>query len=253
MTADTTPDWTEDRLLDGRLRLFQPVRGYRAAVDPVLLAAAVPAAAGESVLDLGTGVGTAALCLAHRAPGAAVTGLEIQPALAAAARRGVAANALGDGFGGRVRIVTGDLRHPPADLGTNFDQVMANPPYQSADHGHPPEDPSRALANVEGDTRLAHWLDAALDRLRPKGRLTLVHRADRLDEILAGLWGRAGEVVVFPLWPAAGRPARRVLVAARKGVRAPLRLAPGLVLHEADGAYTAAAQAILRDGAALVL
>ena len=85
--------------------------------------------------------------------------------------------------------------------------------------------------------------------LRAGGTLTLVHRADRLADALAALGPRAGEVVVFPLWPRAGRPAKRVLIRARRGAAAPLRLAPGLVLHGADGAFTPAAQAALRGGA----
>jgi tRNA1(Val) A37 N6-methylase TrmN6 len=88
--------------------------------------------------------------------------------------------------------------------------------------------------------------------LQPKGTLVVVHRADRLDELLAALRGKVGEITVFPLWPKAGRPAKRVLVRARKGVATPLALLPGLVLHEDDGRYTPIAQAVLRDGAALV-
>ncbi|MEI7609006.1 MAG: DUF2007 domain-containing protein, partial [Rhodospirillaceae bacterium] len=135
------PEITRDRLLGGRLELAQPRRGYRVAVDAVLLAAAVTARPGERVLDLGTGVGASALCLALRVPGIDVTGLELQPHLAALAADNIAANRLQ----GRVRVVTGDLRFPPSELPpASFDRVMANPPYLRAGAHTPSPDRSRA-------------------------------------------------------------------------------------------------------------
>ena len=95
---------------------------------------------------------------------------------------------------------------------------------------------------------LEAWLDVALRFLKPRGRLAVVHRADRLDELITALGGRCGEVTVFPFWPRAGEPARRVVVRARKAVRTPAQLLPGLVLHSADGAFTPEAEQILREG-----
>jgi tRNA1(Val) A37 N6-methylase TrmN6 len=130
-----------------------------------------------------------------------------------------------------------------------FDLAMANPPYLPAGRGSRPPHAGKAAAHVEeADPTL--WVAAMLGVLKPRGTLTLIHRADRLDALLAALAGRAGAIVVFPLWPKAGRPARRIIVRARKGARTPLTLAAGLVLHEVDGGYTAAADAVLR-GAAL--
>jgi tRNA1(Val) A37 N6-methylase TrmN6 len=236
-------------LLGGRVVLDQPEGGYRAAIDPVLLAAAVPAVAGR-VLDAGAGVGAAALCYAARVPGARVTGLELQDGLAAMATE----NARRNGVGDRVTILCGDILRPPAELGNGgFDHVMANPPYLPANHGPVPPDPSKATAMVEGEADLEAWLGFCLRMVAPRGSITLVHRADRLADILGILNGRAGGIVVFPLWPGEGRDAKRVIVQARRDGRAPLRLAPGLVLHRAGGAYTDAALAVLRDGAALDL
>jgi len=253
MTAVASSPASEDLLLDGRVRLRQPAAGFRAAIDAVFLAAAVPARAGQRVLDLGTGVGTAALCLAARVPDIRIWGLEIQPDYA----RLAAENAALNGMAERVRVRAGDLLRPPAELvRDSFDHVMANPPYLPAEAGNPPPDPARAAANVEGEAALADWVAAGLMMLRHKGRLTIVHRADRLDALLAALHGRAGDIVACPLWPGpepAAKPAKRVLVSARKRVAAPFRLSPGLVLHQADGAYTEAAQAVLRDGAGLDL
>lgn len=235
---------TAHTLLGGRVALEQPAAGYRTAIDPVLLAAAVPAVGSDGrVLDIGCGVGAAALCYATREPAGHVTGLELQPDLAALARANAAANGLAE----RFTVAAGDLlRPPPAVPGNGFDQVMANPPYLSADRADPSPDPGRAVAGVEGEADLAAWIEFGLSRLKPRGGLTLVQRADRLHEILAALGAAAGDIRILPLWPKAGRPAKRVIVAARKGLKGGVTLLPGLVLHEPEGAYTAAAEAVLR-------
>jgi tRNA1(Val) A37 N6-methylase TrmN6 len=236
-----------DALLGGRVRLLQPEAGYRAAIDPVLLAAAVPARAGEHVLDAGMGVGAAAFCLAARV-GCRVTGIEREPALAALARENAAGNEAA-----RVEVIEGDILAPPPALPrAGFDHVMANPPFQEPGGTLSPH-ALKAVANVEGAATLADWIGFALAMARPKATLTFVHRADRLEALLAALSGRAGEIVLFPLWPKPGAAAKRVLVRARKGSAAPTRLAPGLVLHRAEGGYTEAADAVLRGGAALEL
>ena len=240
---------TRDTLLGGRVRLSQPKNGFRAAIDPVFLAAALPAIAGETILDVGSGTGAAALCLAARVPGVDATGIEIDAALVALAN----ANAAESGFAGRVRFVAGDVLAPPAGLiGKVFDHVLTNPPFSARGAGSPSPDAGKRQATVEGKGGIEAWLVACLAFLKPGGSLTLIHRADRLDAVLAGLAGRAGGIVVFPLWPAAGKAAKRVIVAARKGSIAPLDMRPGLVLHQAGGDYTAGAEAILRDGRALI-
>lgn len=234
-----------DTLLDGRVRLHQPQAGYRAAIDPVLLAAFTAAEAGERVLDVGTGTGAAALCLAVRVPGAMVVGLEKRAEAAAFARRNAALN----GVDGRVSVLEGDLLAPPPGLvpGT-FDRVMMNPPYLRAGAASVPPDAWKAAANVEGEAGLTDWVRFAAAMLKPRGTLTMVHRADRVDEILAALHGaRFGSLTLVPLWPKAGEEARRLLLAARKGGRSPARFTAGLVLHGPDGAYSARAQRILRD------
>lgn len=238
---------SEDRLLDGRVLLRQPEQGYRAAIDPVLMAAAVTASDGEMVLDLGSGVGAASLCLATRIAGCRVFGLEMQAPLVALARQNIDIN----GFGGRVESLIGTLQMPPPRLAPgSFHHVMTNPPFHPAE-GTASPNAGKDAANREGEIDLASWMRFAVNMLRPKGSLTVIHRADRLDELLAALHRKVGEIVVIPLWPKAGRPAKRILLRARKGIATPLTLSAGLVLHEEDGRYTRAAEDILRRGAGL--
>lgn len=242
---------TEDRLLDGRVRLLQPATGYRVAMDTLVLAAAVEAEAGEAVLDVGAGVGAAALCLAVRVPGVRVVGIEMQRELVSLASRNIQLNGLHE----RVEMIVADVaqRPPPRLAAGTFHHVMTNPPHMAADEVTPPPDPVKAIANIESTATLAKWLTYSLLMLRSKGTLTIVHRADRLGEILACLNGKAGEIVVYPLWPGEGRAARRVLIRARKSVATPLRLAPGLVLHEDGGRLSAQAEDVLRHAAPLYL
>lgn len=243
---------TEDRILGGRIRLRQPKHGYRAAIDPIFLAASVPAVRGDRILDLGTGAGAASLCLALREPGCRISGIEINRDLVRLAVENIALNDLA----GRIDVMMGDLIRPPSRLAPgSFHHVMANPPYLEEGQATPPPDPGKARANVEGEATLGDWLRIALGMLRPRGTVTFVHRADRLDGLLAEMKrSKVGGIVVYPLWPdRTGRPAKRILVRAVKGSATPLRLAAGLALHEPGGAYSAAAEQVLRKGAALPL
>ncbi len=247
MTASANPNGRVDdehALLDGRLRLRQPAEGYRAAIDPVFLAAAVPAKAGQAVLELGFGVGTAGLCLASRVEDVTVQGVELQEDLVALARHNIDAN----GFGDRVGVSVGDIADLPEGVrGVTYDHVMMNPPYFDPAKSRASPHPGKALANTESQATLDDWLAAGIGRLGHRGVITLIYAADRLDDVLSGLRDRAGSVEVYPLWPKAGRPAKRVVVRAIKGGRAPLIMHPGMVLHEADGEFTEAAQCILRE------
>jgi tRNA1(Val) A37 N6-methylase TrmN6 len=238
---------TEDRLLGGRVQLIQPRRGYRVGIEPVLLAAAVPAMAGERVLDLGAGVGAAALCLAARVPGVTVGGLEADPQLVRFAFAGAERSHLGD----RIRFTAGDIMNASRHLKPeSYDHVMANPPFMAAGTGRVPEHAGKAAATVESGATLDDWVHVAAVMVRRGGSVTVIHRADRLDDALSSLAGRLGAITVCPLWPSASRPAKRIIVAARKGSAAPLRLLPGLVLHE-NGTFSAAADAVLRHAKAL--
>jgi tRNA1(Val) A37 N6-methylase TrmN6 len=242
--VDVKP-FTEDGFLDGQVRVRQPRGGFRSGLDAVMLAAAVPARDGDTLLELGAGAGVASLCVGARLAGCDITGVELDGALVALAN----ANAAINGMDARVRFVEGDVLRLPRALRTSFDHVFCNPPFHS-DRGRrsPVRDRARAL---HGDGPLAGWLAAGLKRVRSQGTFTIILRTDRLAEALAVL-PPAG-VVVFPLWPKAGEAAKRVIVQACNGSRRPLTLLPGLVLHEDSGGYTTEADAILRGKAALPL
>ena len=254
----TGPAVTEDGFLGNSLTICQPRDGYRAAIDPLFLAAAVPAGPGERAMDIGAGVGVAALALAHRVAGLRVTGIEIDPGLL----RLAGDNARRNGLNERTDFMIGDIARPPARLAPgSFDHVMANPPYLEAARANTSPMPGRAAANVEGragavgnGADLDAWLRFAFAMARQGGSVTVIHRADRLDDVINGFKGRGGSITIFPLWPDRhASPAKRVLVQGRKGSRAPSRLSRGLALHEDGGGFTAEADSVLRGGRGLAL
>ncbi len=246
---------TDDAVLGGRLRLKQPRRGHRVGHDAILLAAATAAEPGDHVVDLGAGVGAAGLALAARERGITVTLVEIEPELALLA----AENASRNGLAARVRSVVLDVAAPARAFAAHglragsAARVLMNPPFN---------DPARQRLSPEARRRLAHaarlplalWTRCAMRLLRPGGTLTLIWRADGLDEVLvaltaAGLKGLA----VLPVHPRPDAAAIRILVAGRKGSAGPLALLPGLILNDTAGTPSKAAEAILRHGASLPL
>jgi len=246
---------SDDGFLGQRLSILQPEKGYRAGIDAVMLAASVPAKNEEQVLDLGAGVGVASLCLASRCPGVPVTGLEIQADLAKTANENAARNALGD----RVRFIEGSATEKAAALDAkkmpygSFHHVMTNPPFYETGKVQPSPNAGKATAHAFDGFDLAGWTRVACAMARPKGTVTLVHRADALPDLLKAIDGRLGGLIAFPLWPAKGDPASRILLQGIKGSRAPFVMAAGLVLHQPDGSFTREASAILREGKSLPL
>jgi tRNA1(Val) A37 N6-methylase TrmN6 len=238
---------TNDLFLGGKVTALQPVKGYRAGIDAVLLAASVPAKAGETVLELGCGVGVASLCLAARVEGVEITGVELQPEYAALAEKN------------GLTVVNADLRALPADLrNRQFTHVMMNPPYFDRAAGSAAPDAGRDIA-MGGDTPLGDWIDVAIKRLAPKGYFTMILRIERLPEVLSALLGRIGSVVVRPISARVGSAPHLFLLQARHSGRAPFRLTAPLVMHDgtmhdADREnYTAHVREILRNGASFSL
>lgn len=246
-----SPATTDDTLLGGKVIFRQPAEGYRAAIDPVLLAAAVPDTVQGRVLDLGCGAGAAMLCLARRRADLHVVGLERDADFADLARANIKANE----FESRVSVVTGDLLRPPTALTLgSFDTVIANPPYLDADHADPSPHPGKAAATVEGEADLVDWARAAARFVKPHGIILFIHRADRIGELRAALaQAGCGGFVTIPLWPKAGAPPKRAVLVARRGEPVSDRADAGLILHEYDGRFTRQAVGILRDAAPLTV
>lgn len=245
---------TRDAFLGDRLMVRQPARGYRAGVDAVLLAAALPCGDGREmrVLDAGAGVGTAGLCLARRCPAVHVTLLELQAPLARLARANVADNGLCE----RVRVIEADLLDAKALTAAwvareSFDIAIANPPFHDAAAGTAATDAVKAAAHAMPRESLDDWLRALAHLTRPGGSIYVVHKVESLPDLLAACRGRFGGLTVRPIQPRADAPSIRVIVSGIKGSRAPLQLLAPFVLHGEGHAFTAAAEAVLRQGAAL--
>lgn len=244
----TDDDRRESAMLGGRLRLSQPARGYRAGMDAALLAAVVTLKPGQRALEAGCGAGAALLQAAARNPEAGFTGIERDGEALALAQRNIVAN----GLQARVTAQAGDVAAGFRALGLErFDLAFANPPFfddPAALRGPAPERAGAWLA----DDGLGAWLDFLVAATRDGGRIVLIHRADRLGDILAGLAAKCGSVRIRPVQPYADAPAKRVLVQAVRGGKAPLVLLPPLLLHERSGSkHTVTADAILRGEQAL--
>jgi tRNA1(Val) A37 N6-methylase TrmN6 len=246
---------SRDSFLGGRISLWQPLRGYRAGADPVLLAASVTARPGQAVLDLGCGAGAAVLCLGARLPGLALHGLELQAEYARLAERNASDNGIG------LTVHEGDVARPPQPLcAMQFDHVMLNPPYFDRQRGTPSADAGRDRA-LGGETPLDVWIDTATRRLAPGGSLWLVQRSARLPDVLRATDARLGGITVLPLAARRGRAADLFLMRARKGDKSPFRLLFPLCVHAGDRHggtaggdapdFAPEIAAVLRDGAAL--
>jgi tRNA1(Val) A37 N6-methylase TrmN6 len=239
---------TQDRLLGGRISVSQPARGYRAGMDAALLAAACDAPPGHRVLEAGCGVGAALLAAAIRRGGAHFTGIERDAQAAALGRANIAANGLGE----RAAILDGDVQAGFRALGlAPFDAAFSNPPFFDDAAALRAPDAAKAGAWM-ADGGLAAWAGFLLKAVREGGAVTVIHRADRLADILALLAPKAGSFRIRPIHPFADAPAKRVMVRAIKTGKAPLVLLPALVLHPRDGAkHTEEVEAILRGEADL--
>ena len=251
--ADAAPE-TADSLLGGRLSLSQRATGHRAGTDAVLLAAAAGIRDGDRFVDVGAGVGTAGLALALRCAGTTGVLLEADAAAARLARENCARNGCDD----RVRVAETDLFDKPrlraADLAfESASLVVSNPPFYLPGEGRPSPDPGRASAHILASRGHGDWARAMLALLAPKGRFVVIHRPEALPALLEGCAGRLGAMVVRPILARRDGDAVRILLGGTKGSRAPLRIAPALVLHEADGSFTPEAEAVHRGEAVLAL
>lgn len=239
---------TENALLGGRVRLLQLARGYRAGMDAALLAAAVAAKPGKTVLEAGCGAGAVLTQIAARRPGVSLIGVERDAVAAGLARRNAELNGLGD----RMTVVEGDVGAGFKALGLpRADWAVSNPPFFDDESALRAPSPARRGAWI-ADDGLAAWIGFLTDGVKDGGRVVIVHRADRLADLLGLMGVKCGSFSIRPVQPFADEPAKRVLVQAVRGGRGPLRLLPALVLHDRSGAkHTAEAEAILLGAAGL--
>ena len=239
---------TQTAVLGERVILRQPRVGYRAGLDAALLAASVEATAGERAIEAGCGVGGALLQAATRWPSAHFTGVERDHAPLALARENITLNALAY----RVEALCGDVEQRFSMLGlAPFDTAFSNPPFFDDEASLRGPHPARRGAYI-ANGGLEAWTRFLLKAVRPGGRITVIHRADRMADLLRLLGEGGGSFRIRPVQPFADAPAKRVLVRAIKTGKAPLVLLPALVLHERDGAkHTPFADALLRGEASL--
>jgi tRNA1(Val) A37 N6-methylase TrmN6 len=251
-SAATAEELTEDLWLGGRLKLVQPKRGHRVGTDAALLVAAAGDAGQGRIVDVGAGVGAVGLALAQRSAHASVDLVEIDLELAQLAESNGARN----GLQARTRVLRLDALNPKDRRAAGLADgsavcVVTNPPFLDAAAVRASPHEAKARAHVMPRAGLADWIEASLAMLAPGGRFVMIHRPDALAMILATIRTRLGAVALLPVHPAIGASAHRLLVSGVKGPKAPLRVAPGLVLHGADGRLTAKADALHR-GEALI-
>jgi tRNA1Val (adenine37-N6)-methyltransferase len=242
--TEAAVETTDGHLLGGRVRYAQPRQGFRSGIEPVLLAASIPARDGQTVIEAGTGAGAALLCLAARIPGIEGTGVERDPALAALAR----ANAAVNGYAG-LHFITAAIEARP--VAETFDHAFANPPYH-APGGTRSGVPAREAAKRAHVGLFADWAASLGAVLRPRGTLTLILPASAVPLALPALAAaNCPAEALLPLWPKSGQAAKLVLLRGIKGGGGTLKLHPGVVLHAVDGRYTPQAEAILRHATSL--
>ena len=248
VTDPPTDSYTLDMILGGQLHLAQPEKGFRFGTDSILAAAAVPVKPGNSILDMGCGVGVIAACVGVRCPETDITAVDVSDNMVQFARWNVIAQNLTD----RISVIRGNIASALPNIADGtFDHVVFNPPYFECDQHQSAHGDGRKLARQGGGIPLALWFKAARRYVRPGGSITLVLRASRMAEILKHISIGAGSIEVFPFLPKSGNRAKTIIVRAFKGSNGPLVLNAGVVLHNDDGSPTREADRLLRDGHSL--
>ncbi len=242
---------SEITVLGQKVRLLQPAEGgFRTSLDSVMLAAACPAQEGDHVLDMGCGVGGASFCLLYRVPSAKLTGIEWEQTYLDLAVQNAALNNVTD----RAVFIQSDIRNYKVEGKPQYDHVMVNPPFSEAGEHFVSPDPikAKALGHQDEDLTLDDWVRAAHRLVKSKGSFTIIYPSAGVDRIIRAMGKMFGAIEIIPLWPRVGVDSKRVIIRARKDRQTPSVIKAGLVLHNEDGSYTNAAEAVLRGVQPLV-
>ncbi|MDD4556836.1 MAG: methyltransferase [Alphaproteobacteria bacterium] len=240
--------YTQDYLLDKQIKIFQPVDGYRASTDAILLASVLEQVkTGDKILDVGSGTGAISLCLAHRLKDKMISiyGFELQETLCELSNKSAQEN----NFQSFLKYINLNIKEKPQDFDfCSFDHVITNPPYSEKDMPSP--NLSKATAHNHTDFSLKDWISFCIKMLKPKGFFYMINRAEAVDEILSCLHKKLGNICIIPLHSKANQDAKRVIIIAQKDSKAPTTLKKGIIIHEEDGNYSSIANQILRLGKA---
>lgn len=242
-------NFSKDYLLDKQVKIFQPIDGYRASTDAVILSSLITDLRSDSsVLDVGSGTGAISLCLAERFKNIRpqITGLELQPELVELSNQSAQANGFTD-FLSFINADISDKKTCPKPC--TFSHTITNPPY--SEHDMPSPNSSKAFAHNGKEFKLSEWINFCIKMLRPQGYFYMINRAEALPEILACLHGKMGEINIIPLFSKANQNAKRVMVSARKDSKAAAIIHRGLIIHNPDSTYSQTAHKLLRQGLSL--
>lgn len=220
--------FTEDLILNGKIKLYQPKRGYRVAVDPILLASMVELKSKQTILDVGCGVGTISLILKYMDNSQTITGIDVDSVMTELCEKNSKENSL------PLNIVNSPICSPLLKS-KNFDTVVTNPPFYNPESFRSSE--KKLTANFE-TASLKSWISFCLKRLKPNGNFYIIHLPERLKDILESLGSLVGKIEIFPIYSHQNEPAKRIIVKCKKASKEPLKILPGLVSHKDNNEYS---------------
>lgn len=238
-------DYTEDKILGGRVTLFQPRKGYRVAIDPVLLAAAIPAKQGQRVLDMGCGTGAVSLCLQARVGGLEIDGFDINSEHIELAVKSTVAN----GFDYPCRFTVRDVSEWKSPI--PYDFVVANPPF--FDEKAYCSSPFAGKNAAHATSDLESWVACARRNLTENGHFILIFPTDRLEILKQSMTGYFSSISLFYLQSKVKVPPNRVILTAsgQKSAENKLFEAGSILVHAETGGYTPEAEAAIRHAKAI--